>query len=430
MDIDRQVTYDFGTLTNSGQSDTPVTITYRAIVIDIDTNTDGTNLNNSALWNSDNVPLGPVQTEVKVVEPDLTIKKTANVNFIANGSEVTFTLALSHTQSSHSDAFDVVLNDVLPTGLDFVANSLDCNNGEQDPTSCTYDPTTRTISATWNTFTLLPTGDHGIVQFRAIGNTSIPANGNVTNTATTTWTSMPGDHSTPQSFSNLANPYATERFHDPNNTVNIYSNSASLTLTPLGSSNGGNGNGGNNKKTPASSSSIQGAFLIPVTGFTPNVRTSLNTINRSTYAPTGISIEIPDLKVATSIVGVNLQNGNWDVSWLQNQIGWLNGTAYPTWNGNSVLTGHVINADGKPGIFNKLKYLKVGEYIFVYDSGYRYIYKVVSNNSIQPNDISVLKHEERAYLTLITCDNYDIRSAAYLNRTAVRAVLIDTQLIK
>jgi LPXTG-site transpeptidase (sortase) family protein len=156
----------------------------------------------------------------------------------------------------------------------------------------------------------------------------------------------------------------------------------------------------------------------------------LNTINRSIYAPTGISIEIPDLKIATSIVGVNLQNGSWDVSWLQNQIGWLNGTAYPTWNGNSVLTGHVINADGKPGIFNKLKYLKVGEYVFVYDSGYRYIYKVVSNKSVQPNDISVLKHEERAYLTLITCDNFDIKSSTYLNRIAVRAVLVDVQVIK
>jgi len=108
----------------------------------------------------------------------------------------------------------------------------------------------------------------------------------------------------------------------------------------------------------------------------------------------------------------------------------LNGTAYPTWNGNSVLTGHAVNPDGKPGIFNKLKYLQAGEYIFVYDSGYRYTYKVVSNKSIQPNDISVLKHEERAYLTLVTCGNFDVKSSTYLSRIAVRAVLVDVKAIK
>ena len=81
-------------------------------------------------------------------------------------------------------------------------------------------------------------------------------------------------------------------------------------------------------------------------------------------------------------------------------------------------------------MLSKLKYLKVGEYIFVYDSGYRYTYKVVSNKSVQPNDISVLKHEEKAYITLITCDNFDIKSATFLNRIVVRAVLVDTRLVK
>lgn len=424
MDVDRQVTYDFGTLTNNSQADTTMTITYRAIVLDIGTNTDGTNLHNSVLWTSDTVPLGPVQTAVQIVEPELVVAKTADVNFIANGSEVTFTLALSHTQSSYSDAYDVVLIDVLPTGLDFVANSLDCTTGQQDPNTCTYNPATRTIIATWNAFTLLPTGDLGIVKIRAVGNTSIPSNGIVTNTATAEWSSLPGDHSTPQSYSNPANTFATERGYDPNNTVNVYSNSASLTLTPLG---GGNG-GGNNKPKPKSSTT--NSFLIPVTGFAPNIQTVLNTTDRPIYNSTNTTLQIPALKVDTTIVGVKLQNGSWDVSWLQNQIGWLSGTAYPTWNGNSVLTGHAVNADGKPGIFSKLKYLQAGEYIFVYDSGYRYTYKVVSNKSVKSNDISVLKHQERAYLTLITCDNYDVKSSTYLNRVAVSAVLIDTQAIK
>ena len=153
------------------------------------------------------------------------------------------------------------------------------------------------------------------------------------------------------------------------------------------------------------SSSGAGGFLIPVTGFAPNRVTELNPASRPAYNSTDLTIKIPAIKVNTSIVGVQLKNGNWDVSWLQNQVGWLNGTAYPTWAGNSVLTAHAVYSNGKPGIFSNLKDLNSGEYIFVYNLGYRYTYKVVSNEFVQPNDITVLQHEDKAYLTLITCDD-------------------------
>jgi len=434
MDVDRLVTYDFGSLTNGSQVDQTLTVTYRAIVLDIGTNIDGTNLDNSVVWNSSSGTLGPAQTRAAIVEPDMMIEKTSNVNFVADGSEATFTLTVSHTPTSHSDAYDVVLTDVLPTGLDFVANSLDCDNGEQDPDAglCTYDAGTRTISATWSTFTLLPTGDRGIIQFRVVGNASIPANGNVTNTGNVGWSSMPGDQTTPISFTSPPNGFATERHHDPIGLIALYGDSDSLTLTPVGSGGqggGGRGGGNNNNSTPSSPASV-GAFLIPATGFAPNTETKLDALNRPFYDSTGLMIEIPVLKVNTSIAGVQLKNGSWDVSWLQNQAGWLNGTAYPTWKGNSVLMGHSTNADGKLGIFSKLKALGVGEYIFVDNSGYRYLYKVVSNKSVLPNDIRVLQHEEKAFLTLITCDKYDAKSSTYQIRIVVRAVLVAVESVK
>jgi LPXTG-site transpeptidase (sortase) family protein len=138
-------------------------------------------------------------------------------------------------------------------------------------------------------------------------------------------------------------------------------------------------------------------------------------------------LEIPVIKVNAPVVGVQLKDGVWNVSWLQDQVGWLNGTAYPTWTGNSVLTGHTVNAVGQPSIFSKLRQLNVGEYIYVYDRGYRYTYKVESNKLVQPNDITVLKHEDKAYLTLITCDAYDEKAGTYLKRIAVRAVLVDVR---
>ena len=278
------------------------------------------------------------------------------------------------------------------------------------------DPTQPTIRAEWSQF--LRNGGNAQIQFRVVGNANIPSNGRVTNTAQVEWTSLPGDETTPVSFSTPPNQFATERYYDPVDLINLYGDSDALTLTPLGAGGRGGGGGGNNSNSSASAS---GNFLIPVTGFAPAQVTRLDAANRPSYGATGLTIEIPDLKVKMPIVGVELKNGNWDVSWLQNQAGWLGGTAYPTWPGNSVLTAHSVNADGKAGVFSRLKYLGVGEYIFVYDSGYRFTYKVVSNELVQPNDITVLKHEDKSYLTLVTCDDYDIKTGQYLRRVAVSA---------
>jgi LPXTG-site transpeptidase (sortase) family protein len=153
----------------------------------------------------------------------------------------------------------------------------------------------------------------------------------------------------------------------------------------------------------------------------------LDSSSRPAYDAMSLTLEIPVIKVKTSIAGVQLKKVGWDVSWLQDQVGWLNGTAYPTWKGNSVITAHVVNADGKPGVFYGLKYLGVGEYVFVYNSGYRYTYKVVSNEFVQPDDMTVLRHEEKSYLTLVTCDSFDEKTGTYLRRVAVRALLVDVR---
>jgi LPXTG-site transpeptidase (sortase) family protein len=187
---------------------------------------------------------------------------------------------------------------------------------------------------------------------------------------------------------------------------------------------GGGGRGGNAPKPAASAAN---AFLIPLTGFAPGMVTNLDVSSRPAYNETELTLEIPVIKVRTSIVGVEFKDGNWDVSWLQDQTGWLNGTAYPTWKGNSVFTGHVVNADGRPGVFSRLKALGVGEYIFVINSGYRYTYKVVSNAYVSPNDASVMRHEDKSFLTLITCDTYDAKAGIYLRRVVVRAALIDVR---
>ena len=72
----------------------------------------------------------------------------------------------------------------------------------------------------------------------------------------------------------------------------------------------------------------------------------------------------------------------------------------------------------------------IGEYIFLYNAGYRYTYKVVSNRYVDRGDITVFQHEDQAYLTLITCDTYDEKSDSFLRRVAVRAKLVDARPIR
>ena len=62
----------------------------------------------------------------------------------------------------------------------------------------------------------------------------------------------------------------------------------------------------------------------------------------------GIYLEIPKLGVYTEIVGIPYTESGWDVTWLWKQAGYLQGTAFPTWKGNTVLTSHVQYPLGDP----------------------------------------------------------------------------------
>jgi len=410
-DNGRPVTYNFGTLTNSSGSDQTLTIRYRAVVLDIDDNQANINLQNSAAFSALNsgspVNLGPASSPaVTLLEPELAIQKTTDNNFIANGTQVTFTLTITHAPASQTDAFNVIVLDGLPTGLDFVGAAPVCTAGFVD---CSYDLGTRTVRAEWSSFTLLPAGNNLQVTFTVQGNASLPA-GSLTNVATVEWSSLPGDVSAPQSSYNT---YSTERFYDPTDPagLNNYGDDDSLVLNPLG---GGDGAGGQ--------------ALIPVTGFAPGRVTNLSGLPVTAYnTSTNLTLDIPKLKLKMPIVGVPLSHGSWDVNWLLNQAGWLNRTAFPGFTGNSVLTAHVTLSNGDPGLFGKLYNLSPGDKIFVHAFGQLYIYEVRSMQTVEPNDITIFRHEEKAWLTLVTCDNYDETLGAYLNRTVVRAVLIQTQ---
>jgi LPXTG-site transpeptidase (sortase) family protein len=125
---------------------------------------------------------------------------------------------------------------------------------------------------------------------------------------------------------------------------------------------------------------------LPGTGFAPQRATLLSAQPaEQSYADLGdLWLEIPRLGVQMPIVGVPQANGQWDVSWLGNDAGWLNGTAFPTYSGNSVLAGHVYNADGTPGPFVHLNGLWWGDQVIVHAWGAQYVYEVRTVMQVSP----------------------------------------------
>ncbi len=195
-----------------------------------------------------------------------------------------------------------------------------------------------------------------------------------------------------------------------------------LALNPL---NGGTDTTFNFIVAPAT------AAALPKTGFAPHKVTSLPAQPASlAYTDLGsIWIEIPSQNIKSAIVGVPKTKNGWDTSWLANDTGWLNGTAFPTWEGNSVLTAHVTNSNGLPGPFANLKELKYGDQIIVNLYGQQYIYEVRNTRMVRPTTTNfALEHlEDYSYLTLVTCQGYNPLSDSYLFRRIVRAVLISVK---
>jgi LPXTG-site transpeptidase (sortase) family protein len=192
-----------------------------------------------------------------------------------------------------------------------------------------------------------------------------------------------------------------------------------VNLSAGGGNNGGNQRGGTTRTFTNS--------LIPVTGFAPERMTELPLQPRSvTYdASGGLRLEIPILHLEAPVVGVSYADSSWDVTWLGNNAGYLEGTAYPTWVGNTVLTGHVTDANGNPGLFAHVKDLKVGDKAYIHYAGMLYVYEIRENRLIYPTSVTtLLDHRDYDWLTLVTCETYNEKLGKFLYRRMVRAVLI------
>ena len=185
------------------------------------------------------------------------------------------------------------------------------------------------------------------------------------------------------------------------------------------------GGGGGGSSSTTTTTALTG-LLIPVTGFAPSQMTELpaQPIEKE-YAKSELTLKIPSLGVNLPIVGVKLDENGWDVTWLGNNAGYLEGSAYPTWNGNSILTSHVTDPNGKPGPFAYVNELRDGDKVYIHNDGFIYVYEVRESSLISPRSIKTLfKSEEDAWLTLVTCENFNEKTNTFTHRRVIRAVLI------
>jgi LPXTG-site transpeptidase (sortase) family protein len=84
-----------------------------------------------------------------------------------------------------------------------------------------------------------------------------------------------------------------------------------------------------------------------------------------------------------------------------------------------------VLSDGEAGPFAELHRLAYGDRIVIHGWGQQYLYEVRTIERVQPQDLSILGHEELPWLTLITCRDFDTSTGLYLWRTIVRAVQVD-----
>jgi LPXTG-site transpeptidase (sortase) family protein len=398
-DDGRRVDFDFGNLVKSGPGTSQLTVTYRVAVLDSLENQSGSTplLTNQADWIWDAGNFSESEPGVDILEPDLSLTKVASPTRVYLNQTITFTLTVEHTASSGTPAFDLVLTDIIPSQLNYVTGSLRHISG-QSP-DLPLDDTGPTLTVTWATF---DDSDNSVIAFDVVFDPSFRRRNQrqtISNNASLSWTSLPGDISGPQSGFNTL---STERFYDPLSNVNIYiaSDSAVIVIPKL-----------------------------PGTGFAPGRETTLpKQEEHQLYSDMNdLQLEIPSLGLSLPIVSIPQTDQGWDLTWLWNQAGWLEGTAYPSWVGNTVITGHAYLSTGLPGPFADLESLSWGDEIFLYANGLKYTYQVRQRELVSADDHSILEHKEDDWLTLFTCKDYDDSRGEYLWRQVIQAVLIDVE---
>lgn len=162
-----------------------------------------------------------------------------------------------------------------------------------------------------------------------------------------------------------------------------------------------------------------------------------NTINGSTdgsgvaviVSPTPPRSEaqmlIPSLNVNEKIVTVPIKGGEWDISRLSRNIGWLVLTGdNPNSEYAMTFIGHVTVSSIEKGPFADLYKIKPLSEIIYRTGGVDFVYVVETLTPVPPTEVSKLFQRKKEHLLLVTCTDYDLLTSTYKGRIIVDAVLV------
>ncbi|MBI5964972.1 MAG: hypothetical protein HY863_15950, partial [Chloroflexi bacterium] len=200
---------------------------YVVIDFNVRVNNDANN-NNTDIDNNDfDIVVGGVTVATslpvgtRIVEPVLNVAKSADDSAWIYGQTVTFTLTLTHEAASLSDAFDIVVTDIIPTGLTYLGGISAPAGWTTDATAA---PTLTWTCSTANGCSLPLAGSAALTYQVTVDSPPDPnallGDATATNTASMIWTSLPGDN-------NPGNPAGERNDVDGIGGVNDYTDSGS-----------------------------------------------------------------------------------------------------------------------------------------------------------------------------------------------------------
>ena len=244
----RIVTFNLNDIVNSDTDNSvseTITLTYQAVVLNAAANQAGTQLNNRArLSYTGGTAINASAPNVTVIKPTVTIDKVVSVDAGGTvgdaGDPVTYTITLRNT--GNVDAFDVTLNDPLPTGTGGASLLVNATLASvTDTANLVSSSDFEIIGDNSNGFTLrTPVGTSFDMQVNSARVITLVITGNlpqastglitpgqvINNTSDVQWTSLDGDFSLPRSSFNTS---STERTGVGG--INNYRNSNSALIS-------------------------------------------------------------------------------------------------------------------------------------------------------------------------------------------------------
>lgn len=167
-------------------------------------------------------------------------------------------------------------------------------------------------------------------------------------------------------------------------------------------------------ESPPTASPTSPVSLLPIPGHTP----------QATKVPDRFLLLSAKAKLDAPIISVYFgANNTWDLSSLERNAGYLQGTPPIGVGGNHVIVGHVEMHDGTAGPFVYLNLLKAGDEILIVGTptGITLRYVVTALKVVAPEDVAEMRNHGYEELTLVTCGDYDFKSNSYPSRLVVHA---------